>query len=206
MTSPRVASGRLSILPWGRHGAARVSTLLITAAAALLNAWVSAVATGVPLIEWRWAASLAGMAAVATSAIVTVVRTEPKRAGERFPRPVHVAVVVAIAAGWAYFRLAEHRPSLEAWMGKPIGNAPLEIALIVFAGSRLYRWPESFLVATAIASYASYVFLPESVASEYRDMPVTFSFVLFACLVVTWWFGAWTRRDAAPRQRADPAT
>jgi hypothetical protein len=102
-------------------------------------------------------------------------------------------------------RFALLSPAVEALIGTPSANTPLELALIVFTASRLWRWPERFVTSLAVISYASYALFPEATASSSRDMPVTFSFALFGCLAITWWIQGWRRREhvAATGRLAD---
>ena len=133
------------------------------------------------------------MVTITVAAIVMTVRNE-----KRYPSLDQVVTVTGLGTLWIVTRITESITQFDAWFGSPTANLPLETAIIVFTGSRLFRWPEVWIASLSMASYSLYVFLPASVPPTMRDIPVTFGFVLFACLAVSWWIKAWIQRRENP--------
>ena len=162
-----------------------MSAIIITGIVAGMNAFLATSGSIGILPEWRGNFSVAGMIVIAVTAVAMVTGVPC------FPPILQALAITVLASGWASARFILDAPTLESLIGKPASNVPLEVALIVFAGSRLWRWPEPFVISLAIVAYASHVALPMGPLSSVRDMLVTFSFVLFACLVTTWFIQGW---------------
>lgn len=108
---------------------------------------------------------------------------------------VRVIPVLFFAIAWIALRLAPDTFGMEAAFGRATANAPLEVAVITFFGARYFKWPEHWLPLLCVISYATYAFLPSTVPSAVREMPVTFSFILFTCVVFTWCIRGWKRNE-----------
>jgi hypothetical protein len=156
------------------------------------NAWVAAFGFPVWGAAWRQGFHIVSMAIVTITALILIFHdAEPQS------RAVRVIPVIVGGTAWMALRLAPDIFGMEAMFGSAIGNAPLEVAVITFFGARHYKWPEHWLASLCVVSYSLYAFLPPMVPSAVRDMPVTFSFVLFTCLVITWCIRGW-RRESTP--------
>lgn len=175
---------------------------IVASAGIILNALVSslglnALVSSLGITNWntesRWWLNIVSIAIITMTAIAMIASDE-----KHSPSPAQIAIVTVVGTTWIVARNAMTIATLDEWLGNPIANAPLETALMVFAGSRLFRWPDSWIAFLAICSYSLYVFLPSSITPRIRDVPVTFSFVLFACLTVDWWVKSWTRRPETP--------
>ena len=92
--------------------------------------------------------------------------------------------VLAVTIAWVFIRIFLISPAIEAWIGKPINNLPLEVALFLFFGARWCSWPEHWLVQLSMLSYLFYVVLVNLDYRTFSEIPVTFSYTLFACLVL----------------------
>lgn len=157
-----------------------------------LNTFISAFGMTIWGVESRWGLHIVSMVTITVAAIAMTVRNQ-----KHSLNLAQVASVTVLGTLWIVARTGLQIKGLEDVLGSPFANAPLEAAMLVFVSARLFRWPDSWMVSVAIVSYASYSFLPTSVSPAIRDMPVTFSFVLFTCLIVTWWGKAWMRRTEA---------
>ena len=166
---------------------------MVAAIGIVLNVLVSAFGQTVWETESRRWLNIMSMVTITVAAIVMTARNE-----KRSPGLAQVATVTGLGTLWIVARITVSIAEFDTWFGSPTANAPLETAIIVFAGSRVFRWPEGWMAALSMASYSLYVFLPASVSPAMRDMPVTFGFVLFACLAVSWWIKAWIRRREIP--------
>lgn len=182
------------------HRGPGLAAVVITGSAVALNALIGAHGSIITLTTWRDFAGVSGMTIMAAAAVVMIARARPV-----LPPWFQILAVAVLCAVWASMRFALHSLAVEDLIGTPPANTALELALIVFTASRLWSWPESFVTSLAVISYASYALFPEATASSSRDMPVTFSFVLFGCLAVTWWVQGWRRREhlAATGRPAD---
>jgi NhaP-type Na+/H+ or K+/H+ antiporter len=177
-----------------------LTAVFITGSAVALNALIGAHGSIITMTTWRGFAGVSGMIIMAVAAVVMIARARPVP-----PPRFQMLAVAVLCAVWASMRFNLHSPAVEDLIGTPPANTPLELALIVFTASRLWRWPEPFVTSLAVISYASHALLPEATAPSIRDMPVTFSFVLFSCLVASWWIQTWSRdeRSANSRRLAD---
>ena len=157
------------------------AVVIITGSAIALNALIGADSATI---------TLSGMTIMAVTAVAMIARARPV-----LPPWFQMLAVAFLCAVWASMRFALHSPAVEDLTSAPLANTPLELALIVFSASRLWRWPEPFVTSLAVISYASYTLVPEVMAPPSRDMLVTFSFALFGCLALTWWVQGWRRRE-----------
>jgi hypothetical protein len=166
------------------------AVVIITGSAIALNALIGADSATITLATWRGFAGVSGMTIMAVTAVAMIARARPV-----LPPWFQMLAVAFLCAVWASMRFALHSPAVEDLTSAPLANTPLELALIVFSASRLWRWPEPFVTSLAVISYASYTLVPEVMAPPSRDMLVTFSFALFGCLALTWWVQGWRRRE-----------
>ena len=168
------------------------ATAAIVLAGVVANASVTVL--GIPEWgpAWRQGFHLTTMAIVTITSLLLI-----RQDAVPTPRTVRVFPVIVVGTAWMALRLPPDTFGMEAVFGSATGNAPLEVAVITFFGARYFKWPEHWLPLLCVMSYATYAFLPSTVPSAVRDMPVTFSFVLFTCIVVTWCIRGW-KRDAVP--------
>ena len=177
---------------------ARMTRTGIGATAAIVLAGVVANASvavlGIPEWgpAWRQGFHLTTMAIVTITSLLLI-----RQDAVPTSQTVRVLPVFAVGFAWMALRLPPDAFGMEAVFGSATGNAPLEVAVITFLGARYFKWPEHWLPSLCVMSYAAYAFLPPVVPSAVREMPVTFSFVLFTCIVITWCIGSW-KRDEVP--------
>ena len=168
------------------------ATAAIVLAGVVANASVAVL--GIPEWgpAWRQGFHLTTMAIVTITSLLLI-----RQDAVPTPRTVRVFPVIVVGIAWMALRLTPDTFGMEAVLGSATGNSPLEVAVITFLGARYFKWPEHWLPSLCVMSYAAYAFLPPVVPSAVREMPVTFSFVLFTCIVITWCIGSW-KRDEVP--------
>jgi len=189
MTTPRVPFYRSIFTPMPLLRSRKLEAGILVILGMALNTFISAFGMTTWGVESRWGLHIVSMVTITVAAIAMTVRNQ-----KHSLNLAQVASVTVLGTLWIVARTGLQIQGLEDVLGSPVANAPLEAAMLVFVSARLFRWPDSWMVSVAIVSYASYSFLPTSVSPAIRDMPVTFSFVLFTCLIVTWWGKAWMRR------------
>jgi len=193
MTQPRIPFYGSSFTIWCVRRSSSREVGVVVAIGVVINVLLSAFGQTVWGTESRRWLNVMSMVTITVAAIVMTVRNE-----RRYPSLDQVVTVTGLGTLWIVTRITESITQFDAWFGSPAANLPLETAIIVFTSSRLFRWPEVWIAALSMASYSLYVFLPASVPPTMRDIPVTFSFVLFACLAVSWWIKAWIQRRENP--------
>ena len=189
MTTPRVPFHRSIFTYTGLLRSKRLAAGVLVILGMGLNIFISAFGMTAWGVESRWGLHIVSMVTITVAAIAMTVRNQ-----KHSLNLAQVASVTVLGTLWIVARTGLQISVLEVTLGSPLANAPLEAAVLVFVGARSFRWPNSWIVTLAIVSYASYSFMPSSVSPAVRDMPVTFSFVLFTCLTVTWWGKAWMSR------------
>lgn len=193
---PRVPSGQT----WDRARQTRQAKAamngLMVLAAAFANAWVAAVGFS------NWSNVLPTGLHIFSMIMISIISLLLISQDKRHPSGnMAILPVVLAATAWALARMVLRGQALEEWLGNPLNNVPAETALIIFSGSTLAKWPEHWLAALCVLSYSLYPFSLDFVSSPIRDMPVTFSFVLFTCVLAKHFVYQWsqgvTARDTA---------
>lgn len=185
---PRVPVPAFRVFDARMTRAGIAATAAIVLASVVANASVAVL--GIPEWgpAWRQGFHLTTMAIVTITSLLLIRQDVVPT-----PKTVRIFPVMVVGVAWIALRLPPDTFGIEAVFGSATGNSPLEVAVITFFGARYFKWPEHWLASLCVMSSATYAFLPSTVPSVAHEILVTFSFVLFTCMLVKWCIRDWNR-------------